>query len=113
MRRFFVCLTLAACLTQSVLAAPSTDRGQISVAQVREMLEAAPSKPQARQLLVAYLAGVGETAGLLAKCSKSLNLDIDLVASALEAGAPDASRWSQTPATPIIVADLVARGGCR
>ena len=113
MRPLFICLTLIASFAQPALAASSTDRGEISVAQVREMLEAASTRPQARQLLVAYLAGVGETAGMLAKCSRSLNLDRDLVAAALEAGAPDASRWSQTPATPIIVADLVARAGCR
>ena len=71
MRRFFVCLALAACLTQPVLAAPSTDRGQISVAQVREMLEAAPSKPQARQLLVAYLAGVGKPRACLQSAARA------------------------------------------
>lgn len=113
MRHLFICLTLVATVAQPALAASSTDRGEISVAQIREMLEAAPTKPQARQLLVAYLAGVGETAGILAKCRNSLNLDTAAVTAALEAGAPDASRWSQIPATPIIVADLVARAGCR
>lgn len=113
MRHLLICLTLAATFAPPALAASSTDRGEISVAQVREMLEAAASKPQARQLLVAYLAGVGETAGILAKCKSNLNLDTAVVAAALDAGAPDASRWSQTPATPIIVADLVARAGCR
>ncbi|MGX5828666.1 hypothetical protein [Mesorhizobium sp. 43Arga] len=46
-------------------------------------------------------------------CSKSFSLDTGSVRSALKAGAPRQGSWSQTPATPLIVADMVKRAGCR
>ncbi|UVK53032.1 chlorophyllide reductase [Mesorhizobium sp. AR02] len=102
-------------------ALPSTATGRISVAQVMEMIEKADSSPIARQTLVAYVAGVGETAGVIVdtigngarSCKKSFSLDTGAVRAALEAGAPRQDSWSQTPATPLIVADMVKRAGCR
>lgn len=79
--------------------------------------------PIARQTLVAYVAGVGEAAGAIVdtigngsrtvSCRKSFSLDTGSVRVALEAGAPRQDSWSQTPATPLIVADMVKRAGCR
>ncbi|QND60189.1 chlorophyllide reductase [Mesorhizobium huakuii] len=104
-------------------AQPSTATGRISVGQVMEMIEKADSSPIARQTLVAYVAGVGEAAGAIVdtigngsrtvSCRKSFSLDTGSVRVALEAGAPRQDSWSQTPATPLIVADMVKRAGCR
>lgn len=105
-------------------ATPTTSKGQISVAQVLEMVDLAKSDPSARMTVIAYLAGVGETAGILLSeaqqrgaaplaCSKSFNLDETVVASALSAAVPDQALWGETPATPIVVADLFKRAGCR
>ncbi|MCC8978242.1 hypothetical protein H8A92_05230, partial [Bradyrhizobium sp. 10BB] len=52
-------------LTTAAHAQPSTSHGQISVAQVRAMLDQAATNPTARQTLTAYLAGTGEAAGWL------------------------------------------------
>lgn len=105
-------------------ATPTTSKGQISVAQVLEMVDLAKSDPAARMTVIAYLAGVGETAGILLSeaqqrgampmsCSKSFNLDETVVASALTAAVPDQAGWAETAATPIVVADLFKRAGCR
>jgi hypothetical protein len=104
-------------------ALPSTATGQISVGQVMEMIEKAGTSPIARQTLIAYVAGVGEAAGAIVdaigngsrtvSCRKSFSLDTGAVRAALEAGAPREDSWSQTPATPLIVADMVKRAGCR
>lgn len=102
-------------------ALPSTATGRISVAQVMEMIEKAGTSPVARQTLVAYVAGVGEGAGVIVdtigngarSCKKSFSLDTGTIRAALEAGAPRHDSWSQTPATPLIVADMVKRAGCR
>ena len=50
----FTCLVAG---TTVASAEASTSRGQISVAQVRGMLDQAASSPAARQTLTAYLAG--------------------------------------------------------
>lgn len=108
----------------SAFAAPSTSQGQISVAQVLELLEKSGSDSAARNAVVAYLAGVGETAGLLmadervqqaglVKCRTSLSLADTNVVAALKTAAPDRSGWEQMAATPIVVADMFARAGCR
>lgn len=105
------------------LAAPSTSQGQISVAQVLELLEKSGSDSAARNAVVAYLAGVGETAGLLMadervqragliQCKTALSLADTNVVAALKAAAPDGATWEQTPATPIILIDMFARAGC-
>ncbi|MGV3577009.1 MAG: chlorophyllide reductase [Devosia sp.] len=105
------------------MAAPTTSTGRISVTQVMEMVQRARSDATARNTIVAYLAGVGETAGFMVseavvrgatplKCTNSFNLSEDVALAALSAGAPDTASWAETPATPIILADLFARAGC-
>jgi hypothetical protein len=105
-------------------AAPSTSNGQISVAQVLEMVTLAKSDPAARTTVIAYLAGVGEATGLMMAeaqrrgadtvyCTNSFNLDENVAVAALSAAAPDQSTWTETAATPIIIADMFSRAGCR
>ncbi|QDW41185.1 chlorophyllide reductase [Bradyrhizobium sp. KBS0727] len=109
--------------TTMVGAEPSTSRGQISVAQVRAMLDQAATNPTARQTLTAYLAGAGETAGWLLDvaadqgfsqhgCARRLSLDDKAARQALEANPPKASP-AETAATPLIVRDMLKRAGCR
>lgn len=108
----------------AAVAAPSTSRGQISVSQVRDMLEQARSNPTARQVLTAYLAGIGETAGGLIDaagqeaaqvlaCRDRFSLDDKAALRALESAAPNASLWTETAATPLILRDMLKRAGCR
>ncbi|MBN9217014.1 MAG: chlorophyllide reductase [Mesorhizobium sp.] len=114
---------LVAAMTPFAAAAlPSTATGQISVGQVIEMIDKADASQTARQTLVAYIAGVGETAGAIAdtakgsrviSCRKAFSLDTASVRAALETGAPRQGDWAQTPATPLIVADMLKRAGCR
>lgn len=117
-------LSLLGLASSPSLAAPTTSKGQISVAQVLEMVDRAKSDPAARMTVIAYLAGVGETAGILLSqaqqrggfpmtCRKSFTLDEGVALSALTAAAPDAASWAETPATPIVIADLFSRAGCR
>lgn len=119
-------LSLLALLALSIApaaAAPTTSTGRISVTQVMEMVQRARDDAAARNTVIAYLAGVGETAGLMVseavargaaplKCTSSFNLSEDVALAALSAGAPDTASWAETPATPIILADLFARAGC-
>lgn len=116
-------LALLALSVAPAMAAPTTSTGRISVTQVMEMVQRARSDAMARNTIIAYLAGVGETAGLMAseavtrgaaplKCMQSFNLSEDVALAALSAGAPDTASWAETPATPIILADLFARAGC-
>ena len=111
------------CAASPALAGPSTSQGQISVTQVMEMLDKAPTNPTARQVLTAYLAGLGETASAMIDastigaprlaCKGRLQLDAPAVRRVLEAIPPATHRWDETPATPIIVRDLIQRAGCR
>lgn len=98
-------------------AAPSTSRGLISVAQVVQMLEKAPTDRTAQQVLTAYLAGVGEAAGAVASmgratCRTSLNLSVADVGQALSSAAAGQAA-AETPATPLIVRDMLDRAGCK
>ena len=102
-------------------AESSTSRGQISVAQVRAMLDQAATSPTARQTLAAYLAGAGETAGWLIdtaarngsspSCTRPLSLDDKTARQALQGSAPGLA--TETAATPLIVDDMLKRAGCR
>ncbi|MTV17087.1 MULTISPECIES: hypothetical protein [Bradyrhizobium] len=85
------------------------------------MLDQAATNPSARQALTAYLAGAGETAGWLldagrdrgvlrAPCKRSLSLDADQARAAI-AGASGTAP-TDTPATPLIVSDMLKRAGC-
>jgi|SRR5688572_29970471 hypothetical protein len=98
-------------------AAPSTADGKTSVTQVIEMVDLAPTNVIARQVLVAYLAGLRETAGVLVeaassrngspgvKCKKPLSIDGNVARRAVAA----AANRTQTPATPLIVHDMLER----
>ena len=108
----------------AVQAAPTTSKGQISVAQVIEMATLANSDPNARMTVIAYLAGVGESTGLMVTeaqqrgakpltCSNAFNLDENVALAALTTAAPDRASWAETPATPIIIADMFRRAACR
>jgi hypothetical protein len=104
-------------------AAPTTSSGQISVAQVVEMAARAGADPNARMTMIAYLAGVGEATGLMVseaqkrgaepvRCSNAFNLDENAALAAVTVAAPNRDKWTETPATPIIVADMFRRAGC-
>ena len=98
-------------------AEPSTKAGAISVAQIVQMLDQAPSNRTAQQVLIAYLGGVGEAAGAVldgggAPCRRPLTLTAADVRSAL-AAASGGAEASQSAATPLIVRDMLARAGCR
>lgn len=97
-------------------AAPSTSRGLISIAQVLEMLEKAPSDRTAQQVLTAYLAGVGEAASAVvsmgsATCRTSLEMKAATVDQALRSAARSRDA-AETPATQLIVRDMLNRAGC-
>ena len=117
-------LLVALAVSPAFAATPSTSTGQISVAQVMDMLDRADGDRQAGQLLHAYLGGVGESAGVLLNatdakgrayvtCSKPMALNAGLVRDVLANGAPDSKRWGETAATPLIVSAMVTRAGCR
>ncbi|MCV0398113.1 MAG: chlorophyllide reductase [Rhizobiaceae bacterium] len=118
-----VAFTIAALAVSSPAAdaAQATSRGEISVAQVTELLDRAPANDDARQVLTIYLTGVGETAGFLldaadasavAGCRASLSLSPAAVRRAL-AGSSGGQRAVETAATPLILRDMLRRAGCR
>lgn len=114
--RILVAATLVAAQSPA-LSEPSTPKGNISVAQVSEMLVRAPEQAAARQVLVAYTSGIGETAGVVAdagklSCKRSFSLDVDLVRKALQA-LPAGADPRKTPATPILVGDMLRRADCQ
>lgn len=101
-------------LSAPALAASSTASGRIAIGQVRQMLDKAPTDPAARQLLIAYLAGVGEAASAIADigalpCRSPLSLDAASVRRAI-GGRKDGA---EIAATPLIVRDMLMRAGCR
>jgi hypothetical protein len=109
------------CLSSPSIAAPSTAQGQVSVAQVIEMLDKAPADRVARQVLTAYLSGLGETAGVLltagnyaklARCSKPLSLSDSQARQALAAASRRKDR-NEIAATPLLLSDMIKRAGCR
>lgn len=123
-RSSLLALLLVATTAPAIAATASTSKGQISVAQVMQMLDRAGSDKHAGQLLHAYLGGVGESAGVLLNatdakgkayvtCSKPMALDAGLVRDVLANGAPNTKNWSETAATPLIVNALVSMAGCR
>jgi hypothetical protein len=96
-----------------LMAAPSTSSGLMSVAQVTERLENAPADRTAQQVLTAYLVGVGEAASVVvsmgkATCRTSMSLNAANVDHALSSVA----RGHETPATALIVRDMLKRAGC-
>ena len=123
-RLSLLALLLVAVTAPAIAATSSTSKGQISVAQVMQMLDRAGSDPHAGQLLQAYLGGVGESAGVLlnatdakgkpyVSCSKPMALNAGLVRDVLANGAPNAKSWGETAATPLLVNALVSMADCR
>lgn len=124
MRIASIAVLVSIALLTPATAASSTPHGQVSVEQVMEAIEAASAKPEAAQLLTAYLAGIGETAGILTAstdksghrfvtCDRPLAIDGASILAALKSAAPDRKTWTATPATPIIVASVIDRAGCK
>ncbi|KQV09162.1 hypothetical protein [Devosia sp. Root105] len=123
-RLSLLALLLVATAAPALAATASTSKGQISVAQVMQMLDRAGSDQHAGQLLQAYLGGVGESAGVLlnatdakgkpyVSCSKPMALNAGLVRDVLANGAPNAKSWGETAATPLLVNALVSMADCR
>ncbi len=117
-------LAAMACLALALPAAatPSTSAGEISVAQVVDLLRRSPTDNAARNAAMAYLAGVGETTGLLIReaglrapksiaCTRPLGMSSAAALAALSR--TDKARWKETAATPILVEDMMGRAGCR
>ena len=112
----FVIAAATIALATPLRATPSTSRGQISVAQVLQMLEKSPTDQTARQVLTAYLAGVGEAASAVtslggAMCRAPLSLSADTARQALKTVV--ARDMAETPATELIVKDALDRAGCK
>lgn len=106
----------AASLAAPALATPSTTRGHVSVAQVMHMLDTAPHDRMAQQVLTAYLAGVGETASIMAGmgdaiCRTTLSLSAENVRRAVTVFG--AGNEAEAPATRVIVQDMLERAGCK
>ena len=123
MHRLVLTTTLvAATLAHPSHAATSTSTGQVSVTQVVEMIDKSGSDRAFRNIALAYLAGVGETAGLLIEegvrrgmpmvCSTHLELSATQALAAVKASGEEAT-WQEIAATPVIVADMLARAGCK
>lgn len=81
------------------------------------MLDEAPADRTAQQILTAYLAGVGEAASAVlhrsgVSCKAAASLSAGDVRHAIGAAAAG-SDPAETPATPLIVQDMLDRAGCR
>ncbi len=117
-----VLLTLSLGLALPAEATPTTPAGEISVAQVVDLIQRSPKDTAARNAAIAYLAGVGETTGLLVaeaerRSSVSITcarpLGISSVAAFAVLSRTDKATWTKTAATPILVEDMLNRAGCR
>lgn len=123
--RCLAAISLFALAASPTLAAtPSTSTGRVSVAQVMDFLDRAGSDGQAALVLTAYLAGVGESAGILLSatnaegklyvtCERPVAIDDKFVRGVLKKAAPDKAGWTEMPATQLIISALVNRAGCR
>jgi len=116
-----VCAVLIAGFTAGNAGAAfkPTSHGQISVTQVMAMLDNAPKQQAARQVLSAYLTGLGETAGIMidasssAACERKMALNPYLVRRALMKAVPNPASWQNTAATPLIIRDMMDRAACK
>ena len=119
-RTALVALSLGLALPAN--AVPSTPTGSISVAQVVDLIQRSPTDNAARNAAMAYLAGLGETTGLLVaearrrgvagvSCAKPLGISSAAALAALSR--TDKGKWSKTAATPLLVDDMLSRAGCR
>lgn len=115
-------IALSLALAMPAEATPSTSAGAISVAQVVDLIQRAPKDNAARNAAMAYLAGVGETTGLLVAeagrrsrtsivCARPLGISSTAALAVLSRAEKGA--WSETAATPILVEDMLSRAGCR
>lgn len=122
--RLAASVAILALMSAQLMAAPSTSLGQISVAQALETAEQAKTDAGAHTAIIAYLAAIGETAGILVAeaerrhadpldCGRSFSLSEELAVKVLMAAVPDPANWVETAATPIIIADMFDRAGCR
>ena len=107
-------LAALALISSAANAVPSTVSGRISVTQVRQMLDKAPTDRTARQVLIAYLAGVGEGASAIVdmgnlSCRSALSLDAASVRRSIS-GVKDGS---DVAATPLIVRNMLIGAGCK
>lgn len=115
-------LALSLGLALPAQAVPTTPAGAISVAQVVDLIQRSSKDSAARNAAMAYLAGVGETAGLLVAearrrglpgvaCARPLGISSAAALAALFR--TDKGKWGKTAATPILVDDMLNRAGCR
>lgn len=122
--RALVALAAAAVLCPNADAAPRTPQGRVSVAQLMEAIDLSPRDAAARELLVAYLSGMTETAVALngvakAQTGKALfcgqgqaSVGGAEVAAWLRQAAPDKRSWERTEAAPILVRRLLQQRPC-
>lgn len=118
---FFSLLALLALLTPAS-AASSTSSGQVSVAQLVQALEGA-ADPLKGQVLTAYLAGVGEAVGIMLAgsasygatitCKRAIAVDEKVIKAAIKRAPGGEAAYAETPASPLLVAELLDRAGCR
>lgn len=128
MRNILKALLCAALLSASSIPASaeaaSTDLGRISIAQVLDLADRADAERGARMAIIAYLAALGESTGTLLhlaqarglaplNCDSPFSLNQAVALNALREAAPDRAEWSNTEATPIILADMLKRAGCQ
>ncbi len=120
MRAALIALSLGLALPAQ--AAPTTPSGEISIAQVVELIQRSPKDNAARNAAIAYLAGVGETTGLLVAeagrrssvsiiCARPIGISSTAALAVLSR--TDKGTWGKTAATPILVDDMLKRAGCR
>lgn len=117
---FFVAISLGLAFPSQ--AVPTTGKGEISVAQVIDLIQRSSRDNAARNAAMAYLAGVGETTGLLVgeagrrasdsiTCARPLGISSDAALAALSR--TKKGKRDETAATPILVEDMLSRAGCR
>lgn len=109
-------------LPMTAQAASSTNAGEISVAQVVDLVQRSSHDTAARNAAMAYLAGVGEATGVVVAeagkrgpaplaCARPLGMSSEAALAALSR--TDKAQWGQTAATPILVGDMLLRADCR
>ncbi len=115
-----IALALAVASSFASVSSAAPPPGPITVKQVLDLFDTIDTDQEAGKLLFAYLSGIGETTGVLisearktgayAGCSGPLSLDGTSVEAALRASGGDSAT---RPATPVIVADMLARASCQ
>jgi len=116
-------LLVSVCLLSPAAAASSTSTGQVSVAQLVEAMRGAATDPLKAQVLTAYLAGLGETVGIMLAgsanygatitCKRAFALDAKVVEAAFKRVKGGQAAYAETAATPILVTEILERAGCQ